>query len=46
MSGSGRAARGAFLAVLAVCTVVAVGWLAVGAYVAVVRSWPGAAIVC
>jgi signal transduction histidine kinase len=42
VSGAGRAARGAFLAVLAVCTVVAVGWLAVGAYVAVVRYWPGA----
>ncbi|MEN3302819.1 ATP-binding protein [Pseudonocardia sp.] len=42
MSGSGRAARGAFLAVLAVCVVVAVGWLAVGAYVAIVRYWPGA----
>jgi signal transduction histidine kinase len=42
VSGSGRAARGAFLAVLAVCTVVAVGWLAVGAYVAVVQYWPGA----
>ncbi|MBW0088510.1 histidine kinase [Pseudonocardia sp. KRD-184] len=45
-SGSAAAGRrfavGGYVALLIVCTAVAVGWLAVGLVVAVARYWPGA----
>ncbi|QJY44906.1 ATP-binding protein [Pseudonocardia broussonetiae] len=45
-SGSAAARRrfavGGYVALLTVCTAVAVGWLAVGLVVAVARYWPGA----